>query len=242
MKKLVIGLFVIDIICAFSVIANAGFPSKVSFQKSKKILEKKIYPDHRTTFYAGCKFDARKHIDWQSCGYSPRKRAKRGKRVEWEHVVPAWEFGHQMQCWQHGGRKNCVKTSEKFREMEGDMHNLRPSIGELNADRSNYRYGMLPGELRRYGSVDFEVDFKARVAEPRPEVRGDIARTYFYMADRYGLHLSRKQKQLFNAWDKSDPVDQWESERNCRVKAIQGNANPYIGNKCGFSLMGLKLF
>ena len=112
--------------------------------------------------------------------------------------------------------------------MEGDLHNLQPAIGELNADRSNYRFSMLGGEPRNYGACDFEVDFKERKAEPPPNVRGDIARTQFYMADRYGLKLSKQQKRLLQTWDSSDPIDNWESQRNIKIEAIQGNGNPFI--------------
>jgi len=201
-----------------------------NFREAKKDLERIVYRNHRITFYAGCTFDAEKQVDWDSCGYVPRKRVKRARRVEWEHVMPAWEFGHQLQCWQKGGRKECKKDA-RFNRMESDMHNLRPAVGELNGDRSNYRYGMIPGEPRMYGdAVDFEVDFKHRVAEPRPEVRGDIARTYFYMARRYGIRISKKQMRLFKAWAKSDPVDEWEKDRNCMIARLQGNANPFIGS------------
>jgi len=213
---------------------GAGNESGNSFSKAKKILLKRVYFDHRTTFYAGCRFDMQKHIDMASCGMVPRKRPKRAARVEWEHVMPAWEMGHQLQCWHRQGkysaRKNCRRSSPLFKRMESDMHNLRASDGELNADRSNYRYGMIVGEPRTYGSaVDFEVNFKGRVAEPRPEVRGDIARTYFYMADEYGIRISRKQKQLFDAWNKQDPVDAWERKRNCRITKLQGNSNAFVG-------------
>lgn len=40
---------------------------------------------------------------------------------------------------------------------------------------------MLEGEARLYGSCDVEIDFKAKVIEPKPDIRGNIARTYFYM-------------------------------------------------------------
>jgi len=53
-------------------------------------------------------------------------------------------------------------------------------------------------------------------------VRGDVARIYFYMEDRYGLKISRKQRQLFEAWSKQDPIDQWEKERANRIELIQG--------------------
>ncbi|MBP8218643.1 MAG: endonuclease, partial [Aeromonas sp.] len=70
-----------------------------------------------TTFYCGCDIDyqgKKMSPDLASCGYEPRKQAKRAARIEWEHVVPAWEFGHQLQCWQDGGRKNCEKASPEF--------------------------------------------------------------------------------------------------------------------------------
>lgn len=99
--------------------------------------------------------------DLDSCGYEPRKQAKRANRIEWEYVVPAWAFGHQLQCWQDGGRKNCKKTPA-FARMKADLHNLVPAIGEANGDRSNYSFAMLEGETRAYGSCDLEVNFKAR--------------------------------------------------------------------------------
>ena len=112
--------------------------------------------------------------------------------------------------------------------VDSDLHNLQPAIGKLNADRSNYRFGMLEGEPRKYGQCDFEVDFKAKKAEPPPNAKGDIARTYFYMSDRYKLKLSKSQRKLLEAWERSDPVDDWEMQRNQLIKAIQGNGNSYI--------------
>lgn len=44
-------------------------------------------------------------VDLASCGYQVRKQQNRAQRIEWEHIVPAWVFGHQRQCWQNGGRK-----------------------------------------------------------------------------------------------------------------------------------------
>lgn len=216
------------LLLALTISAFAQQPATFS-QAKKYAIE--VYRDHPSEFYCGCSIrrEGKKLIpDLESCGYSPRKNAQRAARIEWEHVVPAWEFGHQLQCWQQGGRKNCVKTSAQFRRMEADLHNLVPSVGEVNGDRGNFSYAMLPGEPRVYGACDFEVDFKARKAEPGPSVRGDIARIYFYMRDRYGLRLSKQQTQLFQAWSKMDPVDAWELERNRRIAAIQGVANAYV--------------
>ena len=208
---------------------NVAHAAQPSFSKSKRILAE-IYAEQPVSFYCGCDYKkkGKKLIpDLDSCGYDPRKNAKRAKRIEWEHVMPAWAFGHQLQCWQDGGRKNCRK-SRNFKQMEADMHNLVPAVGEVNGDRSNYRFGMLEGENRAYGSCDVEIDFKARKAEPAPYLRGDIARTYFYMRDTYGVRLSKQQRRLFEAWAKQDPVDDWERKRNDLIEVRQGNRNPYV--------------
>ena len=34
------------------------------------------------------------------------------------------------------------------------------------------------------------------------------------------------------AWDKQDPVDEWECERGKRVEQIQGNENPFGKKAC----------
>lgn len=191
-----------------------------TFNTAKKVISK-IYRDNQTTFYCGCtykKINGKLRTDLSSCGYSARKNIKRASRVEWEHVVPAWWLGHQRQCWQNGGRKNCRKSDPVFRKAEADLYNLVPAIGEVNGDRSNYRFGMLQGETRRYGVCDFEVDFKQRVAEPAPVIRGDIARIYFYMSKKYQVRLSKQQRRLFEIWDKGDPVDDWERERIRRIE------------------------
>ena len=221
------------IVLLLPTLAIAAPPS--SFYKAKKIATK-IYHPHQTSFYCGCEYEAKQKLnkkskrltpDWTSCGFSFRKNKNRASRIEWEHVMPAHHFGHQRQCWQKGGRKACKKDPE-FKLMEADLHNLVPAIGEVNGDRSNYKFGMLEGEKRAYGSCDVEINFKAKRVEPRPSVRGDIARIYFYMADEYNLKMSRQQTQLFNAWSKSDPVDDWEREKNKKVRGIQGKGNPFI--------------
>ena len=209
----------------------------MSFSKSKRILAKEIYKDHQVSFYCGCDYslkekssDSKKKRltpDWSSCGYKPRKQPKRASRIEWEHVMPAHHFGKHLQCWKDGGRKACRKDP-LFKKMESDMHNLVPAVGEVNGDRSNYKYGIISGENRAYGQCDVEVNFKARVAEPTADIRGNNARTYLYMSDRYGTRLSKQQRQLMLAWSKQDPVDAWERKKNLRVLKTQGNGNAFI--------------
>ncbi len=116
--------------------------------------------------------------------------------------------------------------------MEGDLHNLVPAIGEVNGDRSNFKYSMIPGEARVYGQCDAEVNFKGKEFEPAPNIQGNIARTYFYFEKQYGLKISRKQRQLFTAWDKTDPVDADECKIHHEKAKIQGNENPFVSKSC----------
>lgn len=222
------------IVLAFAIAASAASAGNhpVSFLQAKRVLDH-LYETtlEPVTFYCGCEFSGRS-IRPEKCGYEPRKQPSRGERLKWEHVVPAWEIGHQRQCWRIGGRSHCRKTDPYFEVMTSDLHNLKPSVGELNGDRSNYRYGMVAGEPRAYGACDFEVDFNTRRAEPPASRQGDVARVYFYMRDRYGLRISRQQSQLFEAWSKIDPVDQREFEENAAITILQGNSNCYVSGDC----------
>ena len=206
---------------------------RYSFARSKRILATKIYRLHQKTFYAGCDYEIRgkKLVPIaDTCGFHYRKNPKRADRIEWEHIVPAWHFGHVFKCWKNGGRKECRDTNAKFRQMEADMHNLVPSIGEINGDRSNYPYGNIRGEKRVYGKVDMEIESSKRVAEPKKSILGDIARTYFYMHDRYNMYISPEQEKMLIKWNNQDPVTRWEKKKNLLVKDIQGDDNEYISN------------
>ncbi len=141
--------------------------------------------------------------------------------------MPAENFGRHLSCWKEGGRKAC-KKDPIFNEMEADMHNLVPAIGEVNGDRSNYRYGADIPKVGQYGQCKFEVDFKAKRAYPKEDIRGDIARIYFYMSDKYNINLSKQERRMMEVWNKQDPIDEWERVKNERVEKLQGNANPYI--------------
>lgn len=194
----------------------------------------KINQDAPASFYCSCRINwqGKKGVpDLTSCGYKPRKNAQRAQRIEWEHVVPAWQFSHQLQCWQQGGRKNCNKNAG-YRQLEADLHNLQPAIGEVNGDRNNFMFSQWRGGEGQYGQCPMKVDFKNKQAEPPARARGAIARTYFYMRDRYQLRLSRQQTQLFEVWNRQYPVSRWECQREARIAKVQGNHNPYIQQAC----------
>lgn len=217
--------------------------NNTSFSKSKKLMEQ-VYYDNMFSFYCNCQYSyqitdksIKAVVDNKSCGYMPRKNQKRGKYIEWEHVVPVWAFGNTRKCWReeictdkygnkYKGRKCCTKIDKVFKAIEADMYNLYPAVGELNADRKNYKYGIIPGEERKYGACDFEVADK--LVEPKEDIRGDIARTYFYMEKTYNVPISDKQRKLFEVWDKQDKIDEWEIIRAKRIEKIQGNRNTFV--------------
>lgn len=222
----------------FSLHANSS-PS--NFRQAKVLLKEHVYYDRNTgadgTAYCGCDWkwvgESGGRTDLESCGYeirSPQSKhmVTRAKRTEWEHILPISVPGRQFQCWQDGGRSNCQKTDPVFNSMEANMFGLTPAIGEVNADRSNFRMGMVASNDQMYGECTSKTDFKQKVFEPRDSAKGFVARTYFYYHDFYDLRMSRQQQQLFMAWDKQFPPTSWEIERNRRISKIMGHENDFV--------------
>jgi deoxyribonuclease-1 len=225
--------------------ATEGNTKIASFDKSKNLLEKMyISARHFTEFYCGSTYDEDFKLDHSKSGFHFRKNEARANRVEWEHIVAAESFGQSFAEWRDGhpdcvdskgqpykGRKCAAKASKQFELMEADMYNLVPAIGEVNGDRSNYRFDMIQGEKREYGKCNMEIE--DRIAEPPDDKFGDIARTYMYMEAAYGRGvIAQSNIKLFEAWNKMDPVDKWECERARLVEKIQGNKNMILEKAC----------
>ena len=245
----------IALILFISLLQANGNTKISSFSKAKKILKNKVYTTDnlKIGIYSNCKYESKQIkskkgktkyklvVDKQSCDYTPRTKSKRANYIEWEHIVPAHAFGHALTCWNKGndrcikkstgkrykGRKCCNKVNKQFKLMQADMYNLAPAIGELNSDRSNFTFTMLSGEPRKYGVIDFEVDFKARKVEPPEFTRGRIARTYFYFKNTYNLKISKKQMKLFKAWNNKYPMSDKERIVYNKIEKLQGNKFKY---------------
>ena len=223
----------------YSTAPKKGNTKISSFKEAKQIIAK-IYAGHETTLYCGWKYSG-KVIDLQDCGYHVKNNPNRARRLEWEYVVPASLFGKAFREWQAGhtrcvskngrsyrGRRCVRKVSRQFQALEADLYNLYPTVGEINGLRSNYAMALFPGEPREFGSCDVEI--KDKKIEPRPEIRGDIARTYLYMNWAYPdqVSISYRTERLFKTWDRKDPVDEWEHERAQEIQRFQGNSNPFV--------------
>lgn len=182
------------------------------YYEARDVFWDELYPFGGKTLYCQQKFDG----DWK-------------KNINIEHVFPMGWVAKTLRC---GTRKQCRHNSKVFNHIEADLHNLYPSRSDVNYDRQSFRFGEVHGEGRKYGKdCDFEVNSKARVAEPPASAKGEIARAMFYMAHRYkdeGLRLYKKQAKLMIAWHKSDQVSKHERKRNDKIEQLQGNRNPFV--------------
>lgn len=240
LQKTVLGLAALFAVGAAAAAGNAEIES---FNQAKKILERQVYADHRVTFYCQASFDKKKNITLPE-GFTTPKHEKRAHRVEWEHVVPAENFGRFFSEWRDGaeacvdnkgrsfkGRKCAEKANREYRLMQSDLYNLYPAIGAVNALRSNFNYALLPDVPVTFGSCPMKVS--GNRAEPPEYTRGAIARTTLYMAESYPKYrISNQQRQLMEAWNRMYKPDAWECERASRIARIQGNENHFVTEAC----------
>ncbi len=230
----------------FIMIALVAMPAfaepPTSFEHAKNTAQKLWWEIGPSSFYCRCPYRKatkeekliRKGNLWVigfACGYKAKRLVtKKGKpnaralRIEWEHIVPAEWIASGFNC-KDLTRKECRKV-DGYKKAEGDLFNLVPAIGELNGDRIDKLHGVIPKEERKYGACDFEVSNTK--AEPMESIRGDIARVWLYMLEKYHLKLSDDFIDLMKQWDKDDPVDTNEKLRHDMISCEMGWKNPYV--------------
>lgn len=221
----------------------AGNVANDSYNHAKRMLERQVYFDHRVTIYCGAEFDERKNITLPE-GFSTPSHPNRAHRVEWEHAVPAENFGRAFIEWREGspecvnnngnpfkGRRCAEKVNMEYRHMQSDMYNLFPAIGSVNAARGNKQYSKLPESSLNFGSCPAKME--GNRFEPPDNAKGQLARAALYMDASYPHYrLSRQQSRLFQAWDRMFPVDEWECTRAARIEKLQGNPNDIVKSRC----------
>ena len=135
-----------------------------------------------------------------------------------------------------------------------DCHHLHASEKNINNYRASLDFGEVdsPTKTDNYGNCWNDTYF-----EPRDEVKGDIARSLFYMVARYDgdicgtctLDLELVDGSVTSSmitsgtvgrlgdlttllkWHYADPVDENEKRRNELVYSYQGNRNPFIDHE-----------
>jgi len=123
-----------------------------------------------------------------------------------------------------------------------DLHHLRATDVSVNSSRGNLDFDN--GGVNHLEATECKYDSDSW--EPRDSVKGDIARTLFYMAVRYGgdngeidLELNEKvnnnkdpymgKLSVLLKWNEQDPVDDLERKRNEVIfTKYQHNRNPFI--------------
>lgn len=126
--------------------------------------------------------------------------------------------------------EQCRESNKQFRRIESDLHNLYPALSMIIQARKDDHYGLVAGEYREYFECDFEHDGKDHLVEPRTIARGNIARSIFYMHNRYDLPIRPDVLNMLLNWNMADPPSKDEIRRNSLIEQIQGTRNPYIDN------------
>lgn len=142
--------------------------------------------------------------------------------------------------------------------MKSDAFHVYPTDIKMNSVRSNYPYGETSAAMScsswgygRLGTSTFP-GYTGTVFDPgeggeHGSYKGDLARTYFYMATRYRTtnftngsggtsftysggvaNLTDYMKSLMLKWHREDPVSPKELNRNNAIYAHQHNRNPFI--------------
>lgn len=197
----------IILLCSIPLLAS-GQPTIPDYDTARDVyFWPKLYHDGGVTFYCGQSFSSRKGLNV-------------------EHVYPASWIARAFGC---KNRNTCPK--DIFHQAAADLHNLWPTRADINQARSNYPFGELEGEEHRIKTnvcPDFEkLNSRTAIVEPRDDVKGDIARTIFYMELAYKLPIVVDRRLLLK-WHKADPIDEEEIRRNRVILSLQKRANPFI--------------
>lgn len=178
----------------------------------REVFWKQLYEGGGWTLYCGLRFDM-------------EGRSQEGYAIGIDQVYATeWMLDH-LQC---RNRNECTATSQDFRVMESDMHNLYPIWSDLVLSRNGRGFGNVKGDESRFDDCHFEWD--ARNIEPRDLSKGNVARSILYMHRQYKLPLSAEKMKLMQEWNRADPPSEQERVRNDRIEQIQGKRNPYIDN------------
>lgn len=138
-----------------------------------------------------------------------------------------------------------------------DIHHIRPLISSINSARNNALYADLQGvsgaEKYYYNGKDTGCyRIGQNYFEPRDESKGDVARILMYLYTHYSKKVSsnssftyagnlditnivytsynteQKSFELLLKWNKLDPVDDFENNRNNYCSKVTGVRNPFV--------------
>jgi endonuclease I len=165
-----------------------------------------------------------------------------------EHLLPQSWFGKKVDP-MYSDITHVVPADSRLNTIRNDnpLADVTDDEKQVNTSASGYsRWGAPHKDLGVPSGL-------TKVFEPNDELKGDIARIYFYMITCYEDTLSswpwRDSRTatyvfdeegtpyepllpwvmtMFMRWSEQDPVDSIELARNEAVYRVQGNRNPYV--------------
>lgn len=147
-----------------------------------------------------------------------------------------WNKEHVWPCSQMKLDGKDPRPSSSTKNHATDLHNLRAACQNSNGAHGNKFYDNDNTSTTFFPNISGESNI---VHNYTGDFRGDIARIAFYMYVRYDFltlddALDTNNDTSFGKlstlleWNKLDPVDEFEIQRNNRIYEYQGNRNPFI--------------
>lgn len=124
--------------------------------------------------------------------------------------------------------ESLCENNAKFQAAYHDLHNIYVVTTGVATSRIGTFFAESTDNATLYSeSCDIKTEFQTFT--PPDQAKGNVARAMIYMSNEHDLPL-RGSLTMYQRWNKLDPPDQEELDRNQRIKALQGNSNPYIDN------------
>ena len=205
----------------------------------------RIINPHYNIGYDGL-YEAYKKTDTRLDGYV---RDWYSKTTNYHHVTDkAGSYNREGDCY---NREHSVPQSWfGSGVIKSDIVHVLPTDGYVNNRRSNFPFGEVAnatynsdGDYCRLGSCK-TAGYSGTVFEPGDDIKGDLARIYFYMATCYESQAPSWGHSVFTGstyqpfaqwtydmlirWAKQDPIDDVEIARNNAVYETQQNRNPFV--------------
>lgn len=149
-----------------------------------------------------------------------------------------WDFGATWNR-EHVWPKSKLGVSDLSNEdtnIATDLVNLRASCSTANFSHGNKYYGDTTTADAFFPNI--KDGLSGNNHSYSGDHRGDVARICFFMALRYDDVVSLSDNPSGNyqmgylstllKWNKEDPVDEFEIQRNNRIYEYQGNRNPFV--------------
>jgi endonuclease I len=213
-----------------------------------------IIHKHTNIGYDGL-YEAYKKTDTRPDGYV---RDWYSNATKYTHVKDkAGSYKNEGDCYnrEHSVPQSWFEDYGDANIIKADIVHVVPTEGKINGMRSNdplANVGTVSGQSKngysKWGKCSVS-GYSGQVFEPNDEIKGDMARIYFYMATCYENVVNKwngnaTASNVFNGttypafttwylnmlmkWSKDDPIDAVEIARNNAVYGEQKNRNPFV--------------